>query len=57
MRYFVKWSQLITMGLTFNGCSEGCVGRTVEINLAFSLGEEQTGGVIPHLFYLTLKNE
>ena len=57
MRYFVKWSQLITMGLTFNGCSEGRVGRAVEINLAFSLGEEQTGGVIPHLFYLTLKNE
>ena len=39
--FFVKWSQLITMGLTFNGCSEGRVDRAVKINLAFSLGEEQ----------------
>jgi len=44
------------MGLTFNDSDEGCVGRTVKTNLAFSLGEEQTGGTIP-IFYLTLKNE
>jgi hypothetical protein len=44
------------MGLTFNGCSEGRVDRAVKINLAFSLGEEQTEGIIP-FFYLTFKNE
>ena len=37
----------ITMGLTFNGSSEGCVDLIVEINLAFSLGEEQIEGIIP----------
>ena len=36
-----------TMGLTFNGSSEGCVERIVEMDLAFSLGEEQTEGTIP----------
>ena len=45
----------LTMGLTFNGSSEGCVDRIVEMNLAFSLGEEQIEGAI--LFYLTFKNE
>jgi len=37
------------MGLTFNGCNEGRVSRAVKINLAFSLGEEQTEGIIPFL--------
>ena len=52
----MEWSQHTTMGLTFNGSDEGCVDRIVEMNLAFSLGEEQTGGIIP-FFYLTFKNE
>tara|TARA_R100000234_G_C4971261_1_gene166308 strand:+ start:195 stop:311 length:117 start_codon:yes stop_codon:yes gene_type:complete len=38
------------MGLTFNGSSEGCVDRIVEMNLAFSLGEEQIEGII--LFFI-----
>ena len=47
MRIFRGMVATHTMGLTFNDCSEGCVDRTVKINLAFSLGEEQTGGIIP----------
>ena len=46
----MEWSQHTTMGLTFNGSDEGCVDRIVEMNLAFSLGEEQTGGTILFLF-------
>ena len=37
----------LTMGLTFNGSNEGCVDRIVDMNLAFSLGEEQIEGIIP----------
>jgi len=36
------------MGLTFHDSNEGCVSRTVEVNLVLSLGEEQVGGTIPH---------
>ena len=43
----MEWSQHTTMGLTFNGSSEGCVDRIVELNLAFSLGEDQIEGIIP----------
>ena len=46
----MEWSQHTTMGLTFNGSDEGCVDRIVEMNLAFSLGEEQIEGIILFLF-------
>ena len=46
----------ITMGLTFNGSSEGCVDRIVEMNLALSLGEEQIEGIIPIFLFDFLRD-